>query len=471
MIVAVGPFCFATEGFKLELYKDNQKTSGAKIVSPFTEFRISKRGEKQNFGFLFSGEKGLKKLPLEIKIGNLSCGGSLTRLNSPELSSSSSPFSSGLISTTALTASLPGYSSFSKAESAFCQLKFTRPAKKPFSLLLNVWLSPENPEAVFSSIISDKFLEDRLTLKASFTAGNFFYSDNLTSSWFLKSPAYKEGNHFCSLAQLSAELKNQKNTLSAFTGFTGAVYESPFGPLTAVYRTDLKLSIKKTEIYAAAFLNSYEDVLTSSEKKLEPCLQFKGGLITKKPLLLQKTNLLFLKGGINAYTRINLTKNEHPLQVNTGLQLTSSLTSLSFTISAATKMLSESPELPPQKIKDTSLGFQIKNSWYFKSITTGFTFSSEKKLQQYDIYSTQAIEQSTGSSASRTVVFMDPEPVKFKIQLNLSNNKKHKISGSLNYSFSTKGTAVTDKKISAGINCRLNLKNLTIIGKLSASLE
>ncbi len=458
---------------KLEVYNDNQKTIGAKIVSPLTEFRISRREDRQNFGFLFSGEKGLKRLPLEIKIGNLSCGGSLTRLNSPELSSGSSPFSSGLISTTALTASLPGYSSFSKEESAFCQLKFTNPAKKPFSLLLNVWVSPENPDPVFSSIISDRFFADRLTLKASFTAGKFFYSDNFSSSWFLKEPAYTEGSHFCSLAQLSAELKNQKNTVSAFTGFTGAVYESPFGPLTAVYRTELKLSIKKTEFYAAAFLNAYEDVLTSSGKKLEPCAQFKGGFITKKPFLVKNTSLFFLKGGINAYTRINLTKNEHPLQVNTGLQLSSELTSLSFILSANTKMLTEASNQPPEKIKDTRLGFQIKNSWYFNSLTTGLSFSSEKKLQEYDMYSTQAqaSEEKAVQTSSQTVVYREPEPVKYKIQLSLSNNKKHKISGSLNYSFTTKGTTVTDSKISATVNCRLNFKNLTIIGKLSTTLE
>ena len=47
-------------------------------------------------------------------------------------------------------------------------------------------------------------------------------------------------------------------------GFMSALYESPFGPYSAAWRLDLKASINHTEIFASAFLNQYEALLTSS---------------------------------------------------------------------------------------------------------------------------------------------------------------------------------------------------------------
>ena len=457
---------FASEAARLELYNDNQKNSGAKINMPLMEFRISGREEKFNYGFHFSSQRLYKKLPVEIKIGNLSCGGSLSRLGSPELSSSSSPFSNGLIYTSGLTATLPGYTSFSKQESAFFQIKMNQLTKSPLSITLNAWTSPQAPETVFSTIITDKFFADRLTLNASLTGGKFFYESNDSSSWFLKTPYYPAGEHYCSLFQLSAELKSKTKKLSAFTGFTAGIYESPFGPYSAVYRTDFKLSVKETEFYTSAFLNAYEDVLTSSEKKLEPCSQFKGGIVSKKalPLPVEKANLLFIKIGANAYTRINLQKNEHPLRLNTGIQFSSDIASLSFSLSTTGKMLSASSDssnassaaasssassaassegLPETLVQESTL-FQIKNSWYLKKITPGFTLSAEKNKNSQ---------------------------IKYKIQLNMTNNAKEKISGNLAFAFTTKEGAVTDKKITAAINCRFNFKMITIIGKLSTTLE
>ena len=433
---------FSQEAFKLEIYGDSQKNGGSRIISPVTELRLSSKPGKMNYGVLLNTEKIYSRVPVTIKYGNLSYSGSLSRLNSPELSNGTSPFSSSIMTTSGLTANLPGYTSFSNPESAFAQIKMNRLFNSSLSLLMNLAISPENEEPFFSAMLSDKLLSNRLSLNTSFTAGKFFYTDNSSASWLLDTPYYAAGQHFSSLFQFSATYKQKASGNSLQAAAMAAVYESPFGPYTALYRADLKYIMKNTELFSAAFLNAYEDTLTSSGKKLEPSAQFKAGLITKKPFLLKAEKLYFLKLGANAYSRFNLTKNEHPLRLNTGIQLYSDLTSLSFSLSSDFKLNSLTPESPPQSLKKNGLSFQIKNSWYLEKITAGLTLNIEEN--------------------------------KYKIALNLSNSsngKKQKLNGKLSgssaFSFSLKDQKLSDKKLSASLTCRLLLRNLTVIGKMS----
>lgn len=432
----------AAEPFHIELYGDSQQTGGARFQCPVTELRFSARNDRTNFGILFTTENLYKKVPVEIKYGNLSVAGTLSKLNSPELSNGTSPFSSSILSTGCLSASLPGYSSFSKEESTFIQFKLNRITKSQFTCILNMAFLPENSMPVFSSLISNKFFSNQLIISASCTAGKFSYEDNNSSSWFLSSPYFAADERFCSLFQLSAGYKKKETGSGIQSAFMAAVYESPFGPYTATYRADVKLSVKKSEFYTSAFLNSYEDLLTSSEKTLLPELQLKTGFNTKKPFLTGRQKLYFVKFGTNAYTKINLTGNEHPLRVNTGLQFSSDLISLAFSVSADAKLISTTPEELPQTLEKDNISFQIKNSWYFKWFTPAITLGIE--------------------------------PGHYKLVFNLANNTtrtRHKISSSCTLNLYTENGVITDKKISASLNCRLNFKLLTITGKLSATLE
>ena len=446
LILALAGTCSAAESFALELYADTQKTAGLKVDTPLAQFRTAGRPDKFNAGFSLSSKALYKKLPVEVKIGNLSASGSLSKLNSPELSSGSSPFSSGISPVNALSANLPGYTSFSKPESSFVQLSMNQFCAKEQALTVNLWASPENDSPVFSALISDKFFEKRLVLNASWTAGQFLYDDNYSTSWFLDSPAYKADSHFCSLVQLSAEIKNKSGQKGLYSGFMAAFYESPFGPYTAVYRADLRGTLRQTEIYASAFLNACEDTLTSSRKKLEPSCQFKSGLLTKKPLLFRNNSLIFLKLGLNAYSKINLLKTEHPLRINSGLQLSTDITSVSLSLSGAGNIIygnDTASSTGPARFKKDSLTLQIKNTWYLKSFSPGFAVSAQKS----------------------------EEDTKYKIQLNVTNNSKHKVSGDAVFSFTENGGDVEDKKFSASLTGRLNLKRLTVIGKASASFS
>ncbi len=462
---------FAEEAVNVELYSDfgqlsdiadskpPQMTGGIKIKTPILDVKTANCPGKYNFGLMLKSPPLMKSFPFELLYGNLSAGGPLSKLNSPELSRGSSPFNNSIISATALTASLPGYTSFSKEESSFCQLKLKPPVKNPLLFTFGLWLSPENQSPLYSFFISQSLFNRSFSMAASFTTGRFFYEENSSSSWTLPSPYYPEGSHLCSLAQLSADYKSKSGKLKLAAGFMAGIYESPYGPFTAIYRAELKAAIKNTEILTAAFLNPYEDTLTSSGKKLDPLCQLKAGIVSKKPFLWAGSRLIFIKLGLNTSSDFYLTKQEHPFKVNSGIQLSSELYSLSFCISSSNNMYCKSPDSPPQTIKKDSLLFQIKTSCYFKSLIPSLSFSLEKKFEsENEKRITEAGETLKG-------------PVKYKLQLNISNTAPFKLSGNAGLSFTAKESSIIEKKISTELTCTFKLKHLSIIGKASASFS
>ena len=441
-----GYTCYAAEPVHtvhIELYGETQddgknQTCGTRITSPLAELRYTARDEKNNFGILLGTRNLVKQAPVEIKYGNLSYSGSLSKLNSPELSNGTSPFTTSILTPLCVTASLPGYSSFTKPESYFFQAKLNHITKTPLSFTINMSLLPENSYPVFSTLISNKFFSNQLTLSASCTAGKFIFEGADSSSWLLSSPWYAGGEMFCSLFQVSTGYKRKSTGSGVQASFMTAFYETPFGPFTNVYRADLKLTIKQADFFASAFLNSFEDTLTSSEKSMDPEAQFKAGLVTKTPFLTKNANLWYIKFGLNAYTKINLTGTTHPLRINTGLQLSADLTTLAFSVSADGRMSSQKPEDFPQAIEQNGLSFQLNNSWYFKSFNPALALTLSKDS--------------------------------YKISLNVANNSKQKISGTCTLNISTKDEKI-EKKLTTSISCRYNLKTITLVGKLSATLE
>ena len=442
-VLSATRLCFAAAPFHIELYGETQdkgknQTCGTRISLPFAEVRFTTREEKKNYGISLTTRNLVKQAPVEIKYGNLSFSGSLTKLNSPELSNGTSPFSSSILSPLCISASLPGYSSFSKEESYFFQAKLNKINKSPFSFTINMALLPEYSYPIFSTLISNKFFSNQLSLSAACTAGKFLFEGNDSSSWLLTSPYYVGGEIFASLLQLSAGFKGKTTGNSIQTSFMTAFYESPFGPYTNVYRADLKLSLNHLDFFTSAFLNSYKETLTSSEKMLNPDSQFKAGFVTKTPFLSKKSNLWFIKFGLNAYTKINFTENLHPLRINTGLQFSSDITSIALSLSADAKMISENPDTNLQSLEKNDITFQIKNTWYFKSFNPALALTVNKN--------------------------------NYRLTINVSNNSQQRINGNCILNISTKENKI-EKKLTASLTCRFKVRTITFIGKLSATLE
>ncbi len=491
ILISTCPFfqLFSAEPFHTELYTSVEKDEqllGTKINLPFAEFRTagsSFSAEKVNFGLSLSSKKLLPSPPflpchITVKTGNLSGGGALTKMGNPTLSASTSPFSTGISAPTPLTASLPSYSSFSKPESTFVQLETSRYTK----ILANLWLTPDAPSPVLSTQLSDSFAANRLTLNLSAVAGRFYYDAASSSSWFSHQAYYRSGTHFCSLLQLSAQY-NRASTSTLSATFAAGLYESPFGTLPANLRADLNLKNKKLELFTSAFYNPQQDLITSSQKKIDSCIQIKSGFITKGIGHFFSIPLI-IKTGFNTFSSINLLGYEHPLLTNAGIQLSSETATLSFTSSLKLTVPSPPPALAPSKPKFESLTFQLKNSWNLKKISpsagASISFSSKdgKSSQKYKFTagfdgefskSSKATRSSsksaTDNSTESTTASSSKSTSRNTINGNLSTNF------SATYSFTHSPQIISSRKLILSLSLRLDFRLLTIIGKTSVTLE
>lgn len=473
LLLSAAALCRAAEkkvkdNTKLELYFDDEKTASVRVITPVSELRLASRPGKSNFGAAVTTAKLFPRLPLTFRVGNLGAGGSLSVLNSPELSSGSTPFTQTLTVPAALTATLPGSASYSKPVSAFFEARLTQSARVHNShpalpaITCNLWLTPQTASPVGSLITVWRIplRVPTLTLSTSFTTGLFNYESNATGSWFLKSPCYPASAHWCSLFQTGADLKTTQTTTSL--NLTAALYESPFGFYQLLYRSDLRHTRKHLEFFTQFFFNPYDEVLTSSEKKLTSSFQTKGGIILKTQSKLAALYLhspVFLKLGVNAFCRINLTETEHPIKINTGAVFTSGPVSTTATYSISGSLLSQSPKAAPSDFQHKEDTFQLKTSWQYKSFTPSLsacltvpkTHESKKSCK---------LSASTGFS-----------PASGKLPLTLNAQSA--------YSFTIEGTTpdatpaptLQNKKLTASLTARLNFRRLTVTGKISADID
>lgn len=442
-----------------EFYFDDEKTGGMRFTTPFSDLRFTTRPHKQNFGAAVFTSNIFPRLPLTVKTGNLSASGALSILNSPELSSSSSPFTTSVTSTQVLIASLPGYTSFSKPVSTFFEFSISNKksarqktsAPFPFPLKINTWLTDQASSPVTSLNLTLPALFSYLSISTSYIGGFFYYNSNSTNSWFLKSTYFPSGEHYCGLLQLSTQFKKSADKNFLLT-LTTALYESPFGYYQLIYHADTKLSIKHTETFAQIYYNPYDHLLTSSEKTLTPGLQIKTGILYKAPskaasLYFQKP--VFLKAGTNILLKLNLTEIEHPLKINAGLQLSTEKTTQSLSLSTDYTLTTKSSVSPPDDITIKTLTPQLKSTWNLGNLTPTITL-------------TATLHQTPDT------------PNKYK--LTASTGYKNKIKNtSLTLNASTTLTSTLNPqdnlKLSSTLSLQFKIKELTITGKLSFNEE
>ena len=475
---------FAAEPFHTELYTSVEKDEqllGTKVNLPFAEFRTAGSAfsaEKINFGLSLSTKKLLPSPPfwpchLTVKAGNLSGGGALTKLGNPTLSASTSPFSTGLSSPTPLTASLPSYSSFSKPESTFVQLETSGHTKA----LANLWLTPDAPSPVVSSQLSTSFAANRLTLNLSAVAGRFYYDAASSSSWFSHQAYYRSGTHLCSLLQLASQYTHSPaSTLSA--NFAAGLYESPFGTLPVNLRADLSLKNKKLELFTSAFYNPQQDLITSSQKKLDSCIQLKAGFITKGMGHFFSIPLI-IKTGFNAFSTINILGYEHPLLANAGVQLSDGTATISFTSSLKLTVPTPPPAQAPSKPEFESLTFQLKNNWNLKKLSPSagasvtFTTKDGKSSQKFKFTAGLGtnLQLKSGRPSDRTFGSTTNSTSSTTSTVAASTTNTATTSFSASYSFTHSPQVISSRKLSLSFSIRLNFRLLTIIGKASVTLE
>ena len=450
-----------TPPFRAEIYADSDKTAGTRVQTSFFDFRAATRissnvsdESKTNFGTIFSTKALIPKtksgfsFPLTAKAGNLSTGGAFSRLNNPTLSAGSSPFTTNSPPPPLLTASLPSYTGFSKPESYFFQADLSFPAF--IQATANCLITPEAETPVVSAEVRSFLAKKQFSINLSAIAGQFSYEANSFNSWFSEQAYYNGGKHFCALTTLSTSLapsKSKKKT-SFTTSFTAGFYESPFGTLPVNLRGEINFKNQKFETFVSAFYNPQEGLITSSQKSIPSIIQAKTGFIVKKMITYTATPIL-IKTGFNIFSEYDFIHPEPPVTANLGFQFSDNLKTLSF--SASLKMTIPMP--PPSYLPDNpdfdSLSLQLKNQWNFKYVSpgAGINITFPKK----------------GTN--------DESVQKFKISASLTGNTKSKISANAAFSFNLKNGEIENKKLTAIITGRLTLKNLTILGKLSTTIE
>jgi len=422
----------------LELYGDSNKTGGLKFNCFEGEFRFSLQEDKSNFGITATSEK-FSSFPITIKAGNLSTGGSLSKLNSPLLSSSSSPFSTGISNVSGITASLPGYTSFTKPVSTFFQGAWSGKKNGISGIAVNCLYCPNEQQLAFSSIINSSLLNKKLKTSASITSGFFSYDESTSSSWFTQTPLYPQGNHFCSLYQLSIQY------LNFYTGYTAGVYQTPFNTWSSLFRTDNKLSTSRFIFNFSGVYNpnyNKDGVITSSAKTLYSCLQLKNGLQYK--FTTGKHFPVFVKSGFQSFLNLKLIETQHPVKLAAGTQITTGFFAVSLT--CCSDFICNSQNQASINLNFDKISFQLKNTLYFNRIIPSFSCN----------FSLNPSEDYSSLTAS------------CKFLISASFIQAPKINSSCSISFSRKDEEYSECKISMGITSTFNRKHLKIVLKFTA---
>lgn len=408
---------------------------------PLGEFRFSKQEDKFNFGIMTSSAKLSKDLFFTTKTGNLSCSGLLSKMNNPFLSAASSPFQS-IATNSGISANLPGSSTFSNSVSSFFEIGSIHKKSILREIKINSLYSPDKEILAFSAFSDISFLNNNISLKVSCGAGFFPYEEYSSSSWFMNSAFYHNGNHFCSFYQLSIKLP------SVSTLFSTGIYETPFGSFSTLHRIDSQISSKHFVFQFSSLYNPNSNnlsIITSSDKTLEDCLQFNVGLQYK--FVTGKNFPIHIKSGIMGYTSIKLSQEEHPVKISGGVQISSPFAAISLT--GYMNATDNSSNVNSQGISFNDASIKLKNTFYLQNFIPSLSVSSS--INPDKTYSTFSFTH--------------------KISTSLSHTSIPKISASGSYNISQQNEEIKAQKLSGTISSKFFWKNINLILKVSGNIE
>ena len=415
-----------------------------KLLLPFLEVRSSQNlteEGKWNWGSVFYTSRFWKHFPCQIKTGNLTAGGGISKLKEPALSQSITPFSKARTDVSEITAALPGLSTFKKPVSIFGEFCYADKKKIFSSSKLNFFYNKEDIFPVFSGSQTISLFK-KIDISFASTAGIFTYPENTFNSWFTTSDFYyHEGCHFCINPQVSVKLPHFESLFSFPT------YQTPFGKFLTVYKSENKLTLGRTIISASVFYNEHENLLTTRDNVLKDMLQAKAGLQTTFPV--GRRRPVFLRTGLSACTTIMLSEKNfdcHKIKLAAGGRLFSLLYSFSFTANSSFTL-----DTTTRKICTDfdSATFQLSNSWYFSKITP-------------------EVVVATSLSPSKNYESLTTSE---KVGLNLAFFKNPKVTASSALNFTQKDGISTKQEFSGSLAASWRIKYLSLTGKLAVKLE
>lgn len=344
-------------------------TEGFKLQSPFFDTRFYGSGEKSTFGFSLFSDNFFKILPVSVKFGKIVTGGSLSKLNSPLLSASASPFSNAVTETSYLSCNLPGGSAYSKPFGSYAFLGFSYGKKVKVNLKNAFYYDIENKDEYAFNFYGKFDFFRKVKVSYSYTGGMFPYEENDSSSWFTDSKYYAQGNHFCNLLQTGISAFNCSSLFSV------GIYENPFGKFDCIYKAENKFKTKNFIFNLSFLFNDNDGLISSSDKKIDDCFQLKLG---SQYLFTLKLGVpVFMKIGGALYGKFYLTENEHDVKFGFGVQGNCLFDSFSIVFLGEGGVKTDSSGTAGMFFKTGSV--QLKNSIYFPVLTLSvdgkFSFS------------------------------------------------------------------------------------------------
>lgn len=424
---------------------------GERLKFHFLEEAFYFRNSELAYGISFNSDIFNQSFPINLKVGKLSTGGSLSKLNSPILSSSLSPFFNASTSISEITTSLPSSTSFSKSNSLFLQQEFKSPYKNYLLSQGKINFLIIAPKEEFNDMSLYSYLSSLMIkfnkIKSSkfqfcLSSGIVPFKENISSSWYLpdfKSLYYPKENIFCQNFQLGIQNKISNNS------FVISQYENPFGNFYYCFKSENKISFNKTALNFSAFYAPNE-FFTSSQKFISTQMQIKTGIQYSFILPLEfkeQFTPLFVKSGISFYLDKNF-QNQYNAKIGPGINY--SFCKLKGNITAIIGA-NVAPALP-ETININSFNFSFCNSFLLKSFRPKFDFNYSMTKSSKEIWT---YNEKIGLSFA----FAKNPAINFNSYLQLSEKEKE----------------ITKKQFSATVSGNYQIKNISVITKFSVDCE
>lgn len=396
LIGGAGPGLYAASGdFSFSLRTDydfskKEMINSSKIKVPFIEVRGALKNNfnsgkidfsnlKWNYGLDLCSQKLIPNFQINFKCGNLSATESLSKLNSPALSSTVSPFfSTSKLKAKSLDISLPQYNSFSSAQSYALQTIFKQDSlinQAGLNLFYNS--SDQNQKGILTlnAFIKIKALK-KSEINFSSTGGIYPYKKKNLTSWFTDESYYAQGQHFCMNNQFSFAAENFSSL------FIMSSYRSPFATLLNTWRTENLFKTDNFTFKLDCFYNPNDEIITSSDKKINPLLQIDGG--GQYRFKTQGKNLITIITGINSQADINLSQNSHNLKSAFGIRYSGNWTSGTFTAPLSFSIKKQAQGI---NLDFTGGSLDISSTIYLNNFLPGisgkFTFTPDSKKSKW----------------------------------------------------------------------------------------
>ena len=353
-----------------------QQDYSARLNLSFLEGRcnLERKNEfRYNWGVCIHTDQLFPVIPVIFKTGNISSGGIVSRLNSPELSPVLGT-SAGQIKPAVLEASLPSWNSFSKPVAWFLQGGYSSKKTDIKTARISIFADKQH----FTGSLDFKFIfKKSITTTLCLTGGFYPYKQSEVSSWFNDACFYHPGSHVCMGSQLSVSSKN------AGTLWIINAYESPSGKFLPVFRTENYFKHKNFSMNLNAFYNQNENVITSSGKTLSPKLQLKTTL--NYQFLNGIKTPVIIKNSFSTQADIKLNSDTHNLKTAAGIKFTGEINTVNIVAKASfnVKKLNKSTAITFSNGNiDLSFGTVVRN--FKPEFSAKFTFETDDNKQKWN---------------------------------------------------------------------------------------